>query len=1528
MEEGVHLDFGAVEFAYIGALGRALLLLDAAVREGIPASVVLPTGGFPQGDPAGNGEQVPETFERHVARQARLRAQARTFMHDVGFVAALRPAHWPDGAVIVTDGPGNRNDAGRGVGEPVNVESEPFRRRRILPFHWVHHEYGIGSGLQHALTSATRRLSDMGLSAADSRAVAHVMMTELVDNVHYHAAAGETTPRHALVASVLVDGRLYVSRRDELPQLAGRLTESLGNNGGRRVLEVFVGDSGRGFVDRGRGDIHEAILSSFERMPAAHEATRRDASGLWKVAHLVRGYRGAVTVSTAGRSAGKVYTAGDLVDVADDFPAVGRGAVVEATLVLERPSAKNVTAPWRSRTRTGDAVRLSVIACAFDSETGLSDVDWEHLHSQARLTETGQGVEGVVVTIPIRGSGVRLSDGAMQAVLARVLDAAGAIQRRISVTVVFPDTDPRILDLSVAGINAEEDRCLEPGDLGSDPILVMGSAAVPLWCGGARWTREVLESLTSAREAVPLEALEQIWAGQPGAAQRLAKVLRHHPHLVSVATGQAALTVSPEDAVRALRQAVHARLRKEVEEGGAGVNVGHFLGPALRRTGRWIEARRLIEETVGASLAGWLLARAFEVEWDAVGAVDQPMSVARFGGAMESIVRQVSECLSVGARIYAMPAELDLDGVPVSEQVPRGARVVLCSEILSTENTSRRAAAAVVSRDAVPVAILCVADTRSERGPVQIFNRDIPVLALTEADTEPVGESGPPVGIDPLLLKPVNDTSAPTDADPVDQETLLEWCAKGVDWLRLGHFESMRRTRHFSAYLQLERLVSVSAIAERLREAVRSTIHSVATEWREGGERLASVELWYPGSADSVAGRFVTLVSDALREDGRQVSAVRPIPRAVAGTRWAFPDRLDLGSRPGTVIVVDWGALSSASVQQMLRVAAESGATAVLALIMLNQLDEQDAGALRAISALHIRQWGDGIPAQVRFLATSSLGGVSRRNCSLCDIGEFVNNNIEEIPPALRPHAEQLRDRTRLRAGEKPFGSPATDVFNVPINGHDLADYLRWRGLLLRAMRVTAARQEVIDKLRVLTDGGVVGDGPTHWTRNNLLRLVAAEQQWLKLPPLRYAVGRELLARMCTTVLREPPTTMAWLRMQAVMVLAASEPSQLARILPGLIARTVDEPVMINQLLLECYRQLRRPLLDSPVDPQEMHRSLVQCRDRLELLLYDHDPAAVKKYLRVLKHLLALLKGRMRAIPRDAQETWGLLREDFKRYVETHSMEAMLLRVRDFVEDLQVAPPAEKRTGEALADWDTCSTQLGERVIGHLSGLTDILAGDYVSDRIGEQEQRRLLAVVNSQGVNELQGVLERLHAITGRAWEPGSPDWRAKRSELLEELRWWHRTFMTPHADSGKAALVVDLIGSVPASPFETVTRVLGSRLPGLSVLKAPDAVDRRMFCPAPLLDTVLAHLRDNITHHAVRGAVQRVEVEYRLVEGMMEIVVRNSGTRPSPRPGRGLPALNDKARPFGGSVTGRPEVGGRWTFTSTVAFPLWRGA
>ena len=401
---------------------------------------------------------------------------------------------------------------------------------------------------------------------------------------------------------------------------------------------------------------------------------------------------------------------------------------------------------------------------------------------------------------------------------------------------------------------------------------------------------------------------------------------------------------------------------------------------------------------------------------------------------------------------------------------------------------------------------------------------------------------------------------------------------------------------------------------------------------------------------------------------------------------------------------------------------------------------------------------------------------------------------------------------------------------------------------------------------------------------------MAAEQQWLRLPPLTFGITAGLLSRVCVTSFEQlsaPP----WLRLQAVMVLCASAPQQMVELLPQLLGAAGNEVILIDQMLLDCYRLLLRSPGDMPIDVSRLRHNLLRCRDFLEEQRAEPDAATAADQLHAVRSLLTVASYRALRKPRDVQASWERLQEDLVRPVVRHSLESDLLLVRSFVEDIEAEEPTAEAARAAAADWETCARQLGERALANLPPLREILGGDFVGDWLGRRQQRRLLTLARPD-VAELRAVADRLHALTRGPWLPDDPSWQATRRELLDRINWWNRMFLAAHIDQESAALLVELIRSAPLRLEPHVTEFLKSRKVAAE-MSGRSRGGILVFCPEKLLDQILAHALDNIDKHRVPGQPCRIQVEY-----------------PAAQPGAG----SDGAAQFGygGDGSARPRAQG----------------
>jgi adenine/guanine phosphoribosyltransferase-like PRPP-binding protein len=1569
-EDSLNLDFSAVEFADFGALARALLLLDAAVSCQKPASVTLPAtlagpASGRRGEPSLSADPNTGDGSSSAARRARSRADVLAFMRQVGFLDSLQPLHWAKGAVQIRDDagtPDGTSESGLAPSRRGHDRDAPYRRRRVFPLRWLEPMPAERLRQSESFLAVAAGLEDLGLSRTDARTLSQTVLTELVENVAEHSRVGGRTPP-TLIGALLLEAESYAAHQSGVhAQLAEIAERAVGD--GSQVLRLIVADAGATLTSSLRtlgppggqpgtesatalADRPEkAVLSMLGRPLAQAQTgaqTQLSMGGLSWVGRVVRTYRGGILVRSADWRAGLIFgKSAEGTSVAETELNYAPGTLLELTLPTGRHPHR-ASSPWGSPSRTADVSRLHWLSCVFDLGQGLNDADRSRLTAQVHATLPQRNAAGLVVTISVQGAEQHPIDDRWRAAMNEVLEFVSSIARSAAVVLIFPDAEPHLLHPSIAAFN-EQIAAARPardhqqaGDAPAapapSPILVLGSHGDPVWCGGSAALRAILNRLSGQEGMLSIAEARNRWQAAEGALPQFMRSLRDHSHLISTGRQRLELRISTFSVHGAIERAVSQDLAAAINQGGTGVERGVFRGPTLRITSRWIDVERLLAATVGIQLAAFILAHKAEAALHATTPPGGATGIVQVGGASRSFIRYISECLMLAGSYYPQQSELDTNEPPIAERIPAGARVVLCTDLISTANTVQRAAANVIGGDAEPLIIVCVVDARDKPGPVRLLNRSIPVVSLIEIDISASGNTtgaGPAVtDIDPLLLRP-EEEAAPASLAPVQETDLLRWCAADPDVLRLGHIDGLPH-RHFSAFIRLHSL-GRQQTRDRMTDVVLSTMEQALAEiGMPTAPRPAALAIWYIAS-DGNAERLAAAVKDRLIDQGTVVNAV-PVLRLTAGDTWAFPDKLSIVSGPGLVVIVHWWALTGNTILQMVRLAAKSGARQIVAVCMLNQLDAQDAEVLHMLRAVCVPgdaagpdltpgQQAQPVPVAIRFVTVSSISGLDAHECPICATRGRYEIAADSVPRRLLRHAELLREILRPRDLDEVSRDAAADLFTVPVTSAEAVDYLRWRGLLLSALRRVPERQEVISALRALTAGP---SGPK-WSHNGLIRLLAAEQQWLRLPPLHLGMAKDLIVHVCVQSLEQraaPP----WLRVQALMVICAAAPQQLAELLQKLFLLVVDEAVLVDQLFLDCCHLLLHPPRESPVDVDQLRRNLMGCRDYLEERREVGDGTPADEHLHVVEELITIPDHRIFRRPKDAQAAWHRLREDLMRPVVRHRLETELLLVRSFVEDIEEVPPTPRSTVSAHAQWDTCSRQLEERALANLPALRDILAGDFVADWFGLPDQRRLLALARPD-VRELRAVTERLRALMRGTWRPGDPGWQTLRREILDRINWWNRIFLATHIpDRHAPALLVDLVDSAPVRLSERVAAVLAWHQAQATITN-PDQGHVLIFCPEKLLDQVLGHLLENVSKHRLPAATCRLRVDYAPAgPEAVQFTLRNSGTMPRRMSGKGLQALNDKLRPFGGSLTGQVLAEDAWTFAAVATLPLWYG-
>ena len=149
----------------------------------------------------------------------------------------------------------------------------------------------------------------------------------------------------------------------------------------------------------------------------------------------------------------------------------------------------------------------------------------------------------------------------------------------------------------------------------------------------------------------------------------------------------------------------------------------------------------------------------------------------------------------------------------------------------------------------------------------------------------------------------------------------------------------------------------IEAVLRNLRTALRD----VSPHGDLNPTSASPIVIWYVAS-DGNAEKLASVVRTYLTGEGFRVDAVTPIPRWTRGDTWSFPASLGKAATLAGVVILHWWSITGSTLLQMIRLAAQSGARWIVALCVLNQMDANDADAIRMLRAVAAPTTASAVP--------------------------------------------------------------------------------------------------------------------------------------------------------------------------------------------------------------------------------------------------------------------------------------------------------------------------------------------------------------------------------------------------------------------------------------------------------------------------------------------------------------------------------------------------------------------------------------
>lgn len=1467
---GLVFDLSRVEYADFGAVVQLLLLIEAALRDGLDVAVATPLPHLR------NNEKVWRDanphFEQSLTNRVERRQRCLAFLQYLRFEEALTAAHFAEftGKLQVIgdfDSGRQANDelddgalpAESALAEALPDESEdhdPATYRYWLPLTWMSTRTGMEWDSIRRFLIGVIGVQERGLEGPDADAIANVLMFELVENVAKHS---ERTS-WALVGAWARPER-WPPRADNFLDVEKSYLDWFLNHRSP-LVELVVGDSGVGipeslcksFLDHkdpingksrhSSADAAEIMLWSLDRWSTRLGfGTQRGTRGLYRVDRVVTKYQGIITIRSERHLVARDH-GGPSYD--RDLISRQRLSRIPGTILRLRLPAMRMSYSRRESPQTLSPLpAYQIVRLGSIQQTGLSLSALDNLATVLR--DTAQYDNSCVLAV--------VDDGEVDSKLLESVLRKFADLRHPTALVVFGLPGGwSLIENAVESVNADHERERRDDERVTqkdwsmwDPVLVVGMRGEIAWVGTNSATRAVLERM-DRNGPLALSDIEGFGFDQK-TLSTLERQLRGDTSLFTYdANDSFSLRLDPGQVPREVERI----LRTHIDSSGAGVTrTGHVIRtPSLRLVDCWLNIEQILASTCGARLAiSALYMRLIStVSWDQE---ERPNAVGTDSVRSLTNVALLEECLRINSDGKEfIPEETSASFPPGIRIFGEGNSVLIYSDIISSGESVGRSVRKALRDGAKVLGIACIVDARGDpESGIEVWGIQIPVVSLLRVGR--IGTTGTAKNrISPVTYRlesePTRDRSSGLDYKI--EEGQFNEILKRNNALYFSHI-GRPIGRHFTFYLDASRLVDEPIVQDAIQHALDSWLDSSSQRMREDfGDGF---EVWYvdPETSGTAVARIVGHIKHRY---GAAVKRPRPISRRAVYGQWEFGDQ---DVECPTVVIVDWGAISGTTIIHLLRLAAEHGARRVLACIFVSQLSRGEERFLTMLKTLRgsarppFETSGQGqlfhdtsmavepqpnalpsasdVDVTVEFLARFPINAYTA-GAADCPICQQLGRLSTEVYPTdtLSNFASRQEKRLAERTLESVLITPPTDFYGRKNDPEALLWMLSFRKNIVAAMGSTYARERLQQQLSDLRSPTVENAALNPRRCLWLLQFFEVESHWLRKPPLNLWVLRQEIAEIACDVALGPSTP-EFDRINAIVVLRTTSKPLFAHKLAEVFDRSNGQDLAQQHLLYDAFTYVTRPYHQSPKVLEPICSSLAKIAkscggaSRLEAAIAN---TVLRLYARAQSELAKANRSGSRM-----SEAWGRLQLLFGPQYRIHGVVPQcMLRVRPSqiekgpVEKLlaQSAPGTPVELPESvsnwlsglLENWTVCEEFLDNQVLPDLVHLKNALLGDDGLRVLGRDTVGLLIGFIDRSTQNHVPiaegDFAKRVREISQI---PRSMPRLDAWEKFCNDAQWfWDKLFRLPNEEtSDPGSPLIKFLDSTPSKLFATFSKI-----------------------------------------------------------------------------------------------------------------------
>lgn len=1599
-KEGLFIDLSKVEFAEFSTLAQIALLIEGAARHKIRVSIALPLLRESKGEEDFiNDDLTQEDWATQVKKRIANRRKAFKFMKVSGFIDVIKVAHVPHADTLIEI----KYDYDK---QDLSIENKDviedkfeYLLKKIFPMKWFKPQ--TENDLLKSQNFATAVLGfeeKIGLSREDAQVLAGTLLIELVENVHNYADDSKSDDvycqPYALVGAIVLDNG-YELRSENYQDYLTEFIEKINSdsssieNTKHKFIRIVVGDSGLGipkvlrkyftseredeipkFENQEASENDKVILWSLNRWSTSDlkkSRIKRGTRGLWRINRLVRSYHGFITLRSDDSLLSIIHDLEISKPVKDNKKhRFLKGTFVDICLI---PTLHTKKSAFLSEKKGINPPKFELLYFDADSKSSMPETFQNILIGKLAksVLNDSKCVILAVDNIPLESS------KKTQSFFSNLLIICAELANHGALAVIALNRNWKQIEgafesatfywKSRKNLKASYDKAKD------DPIIVLDQKGVVKWFGGEDIVQSILSELNKAStNSINLKQIKEIVKTSLEDSS-IKKLFRDQPDITEVNKEDIQLRFTSKDILEEVIKNVEKVLNKSILDSDCeSVKEGAFRIPTLEQVNRWINVEGLLKEKSLTHLAAFTMACKLKTSESKL--YEELLTTAKIDSTSFEFADNFNKSLNENNKLASFSGGL---GILENEElitIDSGQKVIVCTDIVMTANTLKHILSKLIRWKTFPTVIVCIFDARGENASdaIECLGKTINLVSLTKINIKlETKNTKNLINIDPILRSPLSLNSNRKIDYPIATEAFLTWCSANDNILYLGHIEGATG-KHFLSYVNGEKTIDIES---SIRDEIINLFFNNSTQWIDklnkrtlDNSNSEKIEIWYP-SPDKFAILFATALQKRLQNENKNY-VLRKIPRAPLGGKWVYPSEVEKVKSTTSIIIVDWGALTAGTIQQLIRLAIEAGANNILALAFLSQMNPDEQLTLTRIQSYEYEEVlpnttniqpylfsleedsettvkiapetiKKNIPVKIIFFSHLNLRFYLPSECPLCDLQKYFQIDTEKCQlELLRLYAKHRKELLQFRDSENIFANPNVSVYGEQLESNEIVSILNIWQTLNAAIYSTERRFEVSQNLESLSNSDNILD------MINWVRALSADPTWLKIHPLRYENLREKIAAIAIYLILHSGTLSDQIIQQSLIVLRVTSIFSYIDNIQQFFRKFLGTHSIIQQVLYDIYSYLNKEIYESETTLIQIYRKLVLCREELIAAKHTLEDRKVSEYSHTLNSLIRNVEFRKKKqlfIESSITDIWTELLNKYKHPMRSHhevinEMSYVYFKVNELV--IPELFPSKQEIEKSIDKWHKCQDFLSNNLFPFLSLLEDLFLGDFYNNVFLPEDSFRLRKIFElKENIDQSTEIINKnLNKILNYLdKDEESLDGEVIYSSI-EEVKWWNKFFLEPDSGREPEAQFLRIIKRCPSNLkkcLDTAVEEMKTKYDFISQILFNEE-DYEVFCDEELVKTCIAQIIENACKNAeLNDSEIFIEwtVEHSVNENILTLSAKNIGSEnQAPSNGLGFISLNQKLKEFHGEIKGRKlsDKISDWVFEARLTLLKWQ--